>query len=118
MVEVCAKVLFRLELSRSDKERDFGLSIEAELAEDTEQEDELRVFISDVTKGGPAARKGYQLIYCLRLNKVCLSFSLSLSLYIYIYIYMCVCVCVYLCMCVCMCVRACGLNKNYFKLLF
>ena len=58
MVEVCAKVLFRLELNRTEKERDFGMSIEAELAEDTEQEDELCVFISDITKGGPAARKG------------------------------------------------------------
>ena len=54
--------MFRLELVHTDKERDFGMSVEAELAEDTEQEDELCVFISDVTKGGPAARQGIIII--------------------------------------------------------
>ncbi len=57
-LEVCPKVLFQLELSRGEKDRDFGLVVEAELAEDTDQEDELCVFISDVTKGGVAHKKG------------------------------------------------------------
>jgi hypothetical protein len=38
------------------------MSVEAELAEDTEQEDELCVFISDVNKGGPAAKQGNRFL--------------------------------------------------------
>ena len=57
-VEICAKSLFQIELRKPEKCKDFGLQIEAELAEDTEKEDELRVFISEVIKGGVAARKG------------------------------------------------------------
>ena len=114
MVEVCAKVLFRLELTRTDKERDFGMSIEAELAEDTEQEDELRVFISDLSKGGPAARKG-----CYPVS-IKISFSVlwiqSTSLFVFpslcLCVYLCISVFVHVCMhvcdlfgvCVCVCV--------------
>lgn len=59
-IEVCPKILFQIELSKGEKDRDFGFAVEAELAEDTEQEDELCVFISDVIKGGLAHRKGQQ----------------------------------------------------------
>ena len=47
-----------MELVRGDKDPDFGFFVEAELAEDTEEEDELCAFISDVTKGALAHRKG------------------------------------------------------------
>ena len=57
-VEICQKILFQIELARGDKDRDFGFQVEAELAEDTEQEDELCVFISEVSKTGVAGRKG------------------------------------------------------------
>lgn len=46
----------QVELVRTAK--DFGFQVEAELAEDAEQEDELCLFISDVTAGGIAAGKG------------------------------------------------------------
>lgn len=46
----------QVELIRTAK--DFGFQVEAELAEDAEQEDELCLFISDVTAGGIAAGKG------------------------------------------------------------
>ena len=39
-------------------DRDFGVSVEAELAEDAEAEDELCVFVSEVVKGGCAHRTG------------------------------------------------------------
>ena len=61
VVEICAKVIFQVELSRdiSLDDRDlFGVSVEAELADDSEAEDELCVFISDVLKNGCAYRVG------------------------------------------------------------
>ena len=57
-IEVCGKVLFQLEVVRESQEVEFGLSVEAELAEDTEEEDELCVFISDIVKGSVAHKKG------------------------------------------------------------
>ena len=57
-LEVCAKILFQMELERGDRDADFGFQVEAELAEDTEREDEMCVFVSDTTKGGLAHKKG------------------------------------------------------------
>ena len=63
---MCPKILFQIELTR-DATTDgtdvssvgaFGVSIEAELADDSEAEDELRVFIADVTRNGVAQRAG------------------------------------------------------------
>ena len=42
----------------TESDEDFGFVVEAELADDADQEDELCIFISDVTKGGLAHRKG------------------------------------------------------------
>ena len=47
-----------MELTRSERDGDFGVSVEAELADDSEREDELCIFISDVVKGGVAHKKG------------------------------------------------------------
>lgn len=55
-IELCPKLMRQVELVRTAK--DFGFQVEAELAEDAEQEDELCLFISDVTAGGIAAGKG------------------------------------------------------------
>lgn len=57
-MEVCQKILFQIELIKTDRDLDYGMSVEAELAEDTEQEDELCVFISELTKHGLSHRKG------------------------------------------------------------
>lgn len=50
--------MFQIEMCKSDKDLEFGMQVEAELAEDTEQEDELCVFISEVNKGGLAQKRG------------------------------------------------------------
>lgn len=55
-IELCPKLMRQVELVRTAN--DFGFKVEAELAEDAEQEDELCLFISDVTAGGIAAGKG------------------------------------------------------------
>ncbi len=57
-IEVCGKILFQIELLKSEKDADFGMAVEAELAEDADEEDELCVFISDLAKNGLALRKG------------------------------------------------------------
>ena len=59
-LEICAKIIFQVELIRdvTANDRDFGMSVEAELAEDSEEEDELCVFIADVIKNGCAYRAG------------------------------------------------------------
>ena len=54
-VEVCAKTVRQLVLSRTDEAK-VGFTLEAELAEDGE--DELRVFVADVDVHGAARRCG------------------------------------------------------------
>ena len=62
-VEIFQKIIFQVELLKTVRDHDFGLVAEAELADDAEQEDELCVFISEVTKGGLAHRKG-DFLHC------------------------------------------------------
>ena len=67
-IEICPKILFQLELSRdacdvtdagaSDANGALGVSVEAELADDADAEDELRVFVADVTRNSVAQRAG------------------------------------------------------------
>ena len=57
-IEVCPKIMFQMEMVKSDRDNDFGIAVEAELAEDAEQEDELCVFISEVVKAGLGHRRG------------------------------------------------------------
>ena len=57
-MEILQKIIFQVQLLRTERDVEFGFVAEAELADDTEQEDELCVFISEVTKGGLAQRKG------------------------------------------------------------
>ena len=47
-----------MELVKTDRDRDFGFHPEAELADDMEKEDELRVFVGDLARGGLAYRNG------------------------------------------------------------
>ncbi|XP_052808753.1 protein still life, isoform SIF type 1-like isoform X2 [Mya arenaria] len=58
IVEVCEKHLYQVELSKNETNRDFGLKIEAELAEDQDREDDLRIYIAEVRPGSLAASKG------------------------------------------------------------
>ena len=65
---MCAKSIFQVELSRGERDHDLGISVEAELAEDAEQEDQLCVFVSEIVKGGVAFRKGTVSIFTMLLR--------------------------------------------------
>ncbi|XP_054711975.1 protein still life, isoform SIF type 1-like [Uloborus diversus] len=57
-VEVCAKVLYQVELLRCSLESLFGFSVEAELVENAEHQDELCVYVSRVEEDSQAAEQG------------------------------------------------------------
>ena len=50
--------MFQLELTKPTKDGLFGFAVEAELAEDLDKDDELRVYVSDVTRDGVADKRG------------------------------------------------------------
>ncbi|XP_052239037.1 protein still life, isoform SIF type 1-like isoform X5 [Dreissena polymorpha] len=58
LVEVCQKYMYRVELSKCEKHRDFGLKIEAELAEDFDKEDDLRIYVTEVRPSSLSDQKG------------------------------------------------------------
>lgn len=57
-MEVCQKHVYQVELNKAETSTDLGLKIEAELAEDCDKEDDLRVYVADVRSGSLADRKG------------------------------------------------------------
>ncbi|XP_074662751.1 protein still life, isoforms C/SIF type 2-like isoform X1 [Tubulanus polymorphus] len=59
-LEIYQKVVFQTELVRPHYGADFGFQIEAELAEDSDREDELRLFVTGVNKGSLAENRGLQ----------------------------------------------------------
>lgn len=48
MVEVCAKILYQVELQRTTLEQMWGFSVEAELIENADRQDELCCYVSRV----------------------------------------------------------------------
>lgn len=58
-MQVCQKLIFQIDLFHTEKEGDFGMCVEAELADETD--DELRVFISETSRTGVAGRKGLMI---------------------------------------------------------
>ncbi|XP_012937622.1 protein still life, isoform SIF type 1 isoform X2 [Aplysia californica] len=57
-IEVCQKCVFQLELTKPTKDGVFGFAVEAELAEDLDRDDELRVYVCDVTRDAVADKRG------------------------------------------------------------
>ncbi|KAK3097345.1 hypothetical protein FSP39_008828 [Pinctada imbricata] len=57
-IEVCQKSVFQLQLVKSSADSEFGFAVEAELAEDYDREDDLRLYVSNVTAGSVAQRNG------------------------------------------------------------
>uniref|UniRef100_A0A8W8JLZ7 T-lymphoma invasion and metastasis-inducing protein 2 n=1 Tax=Magallana gigas TaxID=29159 RepID=A0A8W8JLZ7_MAGGI len=55
-IEVCQKSVVQLHLTKSPEETEFGFTVEAELAEDFDKDDELRLYVSQVTPGSVAHR--------------------------------------------------------------
>ena len=58
LVEICAKALYRVELSRNNVDQMWGFSVEAELVENAERQDELCVFVSRVEDRSVAMNHG------------------------------------------------------------
>jgi hypothetical protein len=56
--EICKKILFQVELTRASREHLWGFSVEAELAENVEKQDELFCYISRVEEGSVAMQSG------------------------------------------------------------
>ena len=70
MVEVCQKSTFQAELDKGHTHMDYGVKIEAELAEDNDREDELRIYVAEVRPDSLAHSKG---IYCVHVCLVSLA---------------------------------------------
>ena len=58
VVEVCAKILYQVELHRSTLEQMWGFSVEAELIENADRQDELCCYVSRVEDKSVALQNG------------------------------------------------------------
>ncbi|KAG8196075.1 hypothetical protein JTE90_007815 [Oedothorax gibbosus] len=58
LLEVCPKVLYQVELGRHSLEQLFGFSVEAELVENVDHQDELCVYVSRVEESSLAHQQG------------------------------------------------------------
>lgn len=57
-VEVCMKILYQVELHRTTLEQMWGFSVEAELIENAERQDELCCYVSRVEDKSVAMQNG------------------------------------------------------------
>lgn len=58
VVEVCAKILYQVELQRNTLEQMWGFSVEAELIENSDRQDELCCYVSRVEDKSVAMQNG------------------------------------------------------------
>lgn len=58
IVEVCAKILYQVELQRTTLEQMWGFSVEAELIENADKQDELCCYVSRVEDKSVAMQNG------------------------------------------------------------
>ncbi len=58
MVEVCAKILYQVELNRGTLDTMWGFSVEAELVENADKQDELCCYVSRVEERSVAMNNG------------------------------------------------------------
>ena len=58
VVEVCAKILYQVELARATLNTMWGFSVEAELVENNEKQDELCCYVSRVEDRSVAMENG------------------------------------------------------------
>lgn len=69
MVEVCAKILYQVELSRNNLDQMWGFSVEAELIENADHQDELCCYVSRVEDKSVAMQNGnyfnYRIFYSM-----------------------------------------------------
>jgi len=62
---VCAKILYQVELQRATLEQMWGFSVEAELIENAERQDELCCYVSRVEDKSVAMQNGKYLSFNL-----------------------------------------------------
>ncbi len=58
VVEVCAKILYQVELNRGNLDTMWGFSVEAELVENSDKQDELCCYVSRVEERSVAMTNG------------------------------------------------------------
>ncbi|KAL3882118.1 hypothetical protein ACJMK2_028489, partial [Sinanodonta woodiana] len=58
VVDICQKCIFQIQLTKSEAHVTYGIKIEAELAEDCERDDDLRIYIREVIPGSLAQSRG------------------------------------------------------------
>ena len=58
MIEICAKILYQVELCRGNLDIMWGFSVEAELVENNERQDELCCYVSRVEERSVAITNG------------------------------------------------------------
>jgi T-lymphoma invasion and metastasis-inducing protein 1 len=63
VIEICSKTLYQLELNRLNVDTMWGFSIEAELVENKDKQDELCCFVSRVEERSVASNNGISLYY-------------------------------------------------------
>ena len=69
VVEVCAKILYQVELARATLNTMWGFSVEAELVENNEKQDELCCYVSRVEDRSVAMENGERMPYPRRLKR-------------------------------------------------
>ncbi|XP_038076162.1 protein still life, isoform SIF type 1-like isoform X2 [Patiria miniata] len=73
-IEICTKCIHQVELYQFNENMDFGFTVEAELGDDAEREDQLCVFISEIEKGGLAYHQDLHVgdeLLCIQGRVVC-----------------------------------------------
>ena len=58
VVEICAKILYQVELCRDNLDIMWGFSVEAELVENSDRQDELCCYVSRVEERSVAIHNG------------------------------------------------------------
>ena len=68
VVEVCAKILYQVELQRNTLDQMWGFSVEAELIENADRQDELCCYVSRVEDKSVAMQNGEYMIVTTDTN--------------------------------------------------
>lgn len=71
VVEVCAKILYQVELQRTTLEQMWGFSVEAELIENADRQDELCCYVSRVEDKSVAMQNGKFTAVVCQCSDVC-----------------------------------------------
>ncbi len=73
-IEICTKCIHQVELYKFNENMEFGFTVEAELGDDAEREDQLCVFISAIEKGGLAYHQDLHVgdeLLCIEGRVIC-----------------------------------------------